>query len=253
MKGIKAIICDVYRTILDVGEAPEDAEERWSRLFRSALGRDPELSLEQLSGRCRDIISEDHREAQRRGILYPEVDWRSVMTRALPGLEVLPGQNVDAFLFDHAQLLRALRIMTGCAAVLRKCQEQGILLGIASNAQAYTVKELELALSKAGLHPSIFQSDLTFWSFEHGFSKPNPYVFEILRARLRSRSLLVSQALMIGDREDNDILPARNTGWKTWRLSDLGNGSDAGNWKTLARALFQSDTTFLEGGPIEPP
>ena len=242
MNAIRAIICDVYRTILDVGEAPQNAEERWIKLCRDALGRDSGLSLEQLSVRCRDIISEDHREARERGIRYPEVDWPSVMNRALPGLETLPRDDVDAFLFDHAQLFRELRIMPGSAAVLRECHKRGILMGIASNAQAYTVRELELALGEAGLDSTIFQPDLTFWSFEHGFSKPNPHVFEILRARLQGRGLLVSQTLMIGDREDNDISPARTTGWKTWLLGDIGNGSDAGNWKALARAFFESDT-----------
>jgi FMN phosphatase YigB (HAD superfamily) len=242
MKGIKAIICDVYRTILDVGEAPEDAEERWDLLFRGAFGRAPEISLEQLSVRCHDIISEDHQQAHMRGILYPEVNWSSVMSRALPWLEALPSDDFDRFLFDHAQLSRALRIMPGCAAVLRLCHERGILLGVASNAQAYTLRELELALREAGLNLSIFQSDLTFWSFEHGFSKPDPHVFEILRARLQNRCLSQSEALMVGDREDNDIAPARTTGWKTWRVSDLRNGLDAGNWKALGHALFESDT-----------
>jgi FMN phosphatase YigB (HAD superfamily) len=241
MRSIRAIICDVYRTILDVGEAPEDAEERWIKLCRRAFGGDSGFSLEQLSIRCCDVISKDHQEAQKRGILYPEVHWPSVMLRALPALETLPRDDLDAFLFDHAQLFRALRMMPGSAAVLRDCHQRGILLGIASNAQAYTVRELELALREAGLDSSIFEPDLIFWSFEHGFSKPNPHVFEILRARLRSRDLLVSQTLMIGDREDNDISPARTTGWKTWRISDVGNGPDTGNWKSLARALLESD------------
>jgi FMN phosphatase YigB (HAD superfamily) len=242
MKGIKAVICDVYRTILDVGEAPEDAEERWDLLCRGALGRTPELSLEQLSIRYSDIIAEDHQKAQKRGILYPEVNWPSVMSRAVPGLETLARDDMEAFLFDHAQLSRGLRIMPGCAAVLRECHERGILLGLASNAQAYTVRELGLALSGAKLNSSIFQPDLTFWSFEHGFSKPDPYVFEILRTRLQNRCLSESEALIVGDREDNDIVPARMAGWRTWLLQNDQNGKEQGNWRALAHALFNLDT-----------
>ena len=244
MKRVKAIICDVYRTLLDVRETPADAEQRWALLFQGVFGRVPALSLEQLTVRCREIVSEDHQEAGGRGILYPEVNWPSVMNRALPELDALPRADVDTFLFQHAQLFRALRIMPGCASVLRECIERGILLGIASNAQAYTLRELELALSEAGLDSSIFQSDLTFWSFEHGFSKPNPHVFEILRARLRNRCLPEEEALMIGDREDNDIIPARAAGWRTWHFSDSRNGSDHGDWRSLANALFESDVKF---------
>src|SRR4029077_3651516 len=150
----------------------------------------------------------------------------------------------DALLFNHAQLFRSLRLTAGCVPVLRDCIERGILLGIASNAQAYTLKELELALSEAGLDSSIFQSDLTFWSFEHGFSKPDPHVFEILRARLQNRCLRESETLIIGDREDNDILPARATGWRTWHFSEKGSGSDQGDWRSLGNALFEADAKF---------
>jgi FMN phosphatase YigB (HAD superfamily) len=244
MKNVRAIICDVYRTLLEVGEAPQDAEERWHLLCKEALRRPPEISLEQLSVRSRTIISEDHRQAHERGIIYPEVDWRSVMNRALPELNALAGWARDAFLFEHAQLSRSLRVMPDCATVLRECIARGILLGIASNAQAYTLKELDVALRQAGLDSSIFQPDLTFWSFEHGFSKPNPHVFEILRARLRNRCLSVSEALMIGDRDDKDIVPARATGWRTWRVSDDGNGSDQGSWRSLAGILFDSRHNF---------
>ena len=240
MNAIRAIICDVYRTILDVGEAPQDAEERWIKLCRGALGRDSGLSLEQLAARCGDIISEDLREARERGILYPEVQWPAVMNRALPGLETLPHADLDAFLFDHAQLFRTLRMNPGCATVLRECRERGILLGIASNAQAYTLRELELALREAGLDASIFQSDITFWSFEHGFSKPNPHVFQILRARLQARGVSRSETLMIGDREDNDIAPARAAGWRTWLFPDPRNHGGNGDWDSLRRVLFES-------------
>jgi FMN phosphatase YigB (HAD superfamily) len=244
MKRVRAIICDVYRTILDVREAPVDSEERWRIIFQATFGTAPPLSLEQLTIRCRDVIFEDHSEARARGISYPEVSWPSVMKRALPAADALPHAELDSFLFRHAQLFRALRVMPGCNAVLRKCAERGILLGIASNAQAYTLRELELALSEAGLDSSIFQSDLTFWSFEHGFSKPDPHVFQMLRARLQNRNIEESETLMIGDREDNDISPARAAGWKTWQFSDIQNGSNGGDWKSLARVLFESDAMF---------
>jgi FMN phosphatase YigB (HAD superfamily) len=238
MKPIKAIICDVYRTILDVGEGPADAEERWRAMLEEMPEEPPDLSLEQVALRCRDIIARDHSEARGRGILYPEVSWPSVMIRALPALGALSHAELDSFLFHHAQLFRKLRLMPGCREVFRECAVRGILLGIASNAQAYTLRELELILSQEGLDPSIFQSDLTFWSFRHGFSKPDPYVFQILRARLQNRHIEQSETLLIGDREDNDILPAQAAGWKTWQFSNKRD------WSSLAHALFESNSIF---------
>jgi FMN phosphatase YigB (HAD superfamily) len=237
MKGVKAIICDAYRTILDVREPPADAEQLWGSLFQRVFGRGPALTLDQLDFRCRQIVSEAHQKARKRGIDYPEVNWPSIMSRALPEFGALRRPDADAFLFDHAQLFRSLRLMPGCATVLRESAGRGILLGIASNAQAYTLRELELALGEAGLDSAIFQSDLTFWSFKHGFSKPDAHVFQILCARLQDRGILESEALMVGDRDDNDILPARSAGWRTWLFSDRSQG----DWSSLARALFESD------------
>jgi FMN phosphatase YigB (HAD superfamily) len=239
MKRVRAIICDVYKTILDVREAPSDAEDRWRTLFEEALGSPPALTLEELAIRCRGIVLEDHREARGRGISYPEVNWPSVMKRALPMLDALPHDELDALIFHHAQLSRTLEMMPGCCAFLRKCAERGILLGIASNAQAYSLSELQLALREAGLDSTIFQPDLIFWSFQHGFSKPDPYIFQILRARLQNRRVESFETLMIGDREDNDLSPARTVGWETWLFLDGPGGSNRGDWRSLARALFE--------------
>jgi FMN phosphatase YigB (HAD superfamily) len=239
MKHVRAIICDVYKTILDVREAPADAEERWRSLFGEAFGSDSPLTLEALATRCRSVILEDHNEARARGISYPEVNWPSVMKRALPMLASLPQDALDTLIFQHAQLSRTLRIMPGCCDVLRECAQRGILIGIASNAQAYTLREIRLALRESDLDASIFQSDLTFWSFEHGFSKPDPHVFQILRARLKNRHIETSETLMIGDREDNDISPARAVGWQTWQFSGTADNSTRRDWGSLALALFQ--------------
>jgi hypothetical protein len=53
MKAVRAVICDVYRTILDVREAPANPEVRWGAIFSEALGQAPPLSLEQLDARLR--------------------------------------------------------------------------------------------------------------------------------------------------------------------------------------------------------
>lgn len=244
MKAVRAVICDVYRTILDVREAPANPEERWGAIFSEALGQAPPLSLEQLDARCREIILEDHSEARGRGIAYPEVNWPSVLRRALPVLDVLPPAKLETLIYDHAQLGRSLQIMPDCVPVLRECVRRGILLGIVSNAQAYTLRELRLALNQASLDPAIFQADLTFWSFQHGFSKPDPHVFQILGARLQNRGIEISAALMLGDRADNDILPARAAGWRTWQLAEAPDGSSRGDWRDLAGALFEGDNLW---------
>ena len=128
--------------------------------------------------------------------------------------------------------------MPSCGSILRQCAQNGILLGVASNAQAYTLRELQGALKEARLDLEIFQADLTFWSFQNGFSKPDPYVFQILRARLLNRGIEASETLMVGDREDNDLLPAGTVGWRGWQFSQRSENANRGNLKSLAGFLF---------------
>lgn len=238
MNPVRAIVFDVYKTILDVGEAPLDAEKRWRNLLAQTLGNTVDVSLEELANRCVSIVREDHTEARGRGIDHPEVDWPTVMKRALPILNSLTDTKLANFIFHHAQLSRTLKLMPSCGSLLHRCVQSGILLGIASNAQAYTLRELQVALKKARLDLGIFQADLTFWSFQHGFSKPDPYVFQTLRARLLNREIASSETLMVGDREDNDLSPAETVGWRVWRFSQSSQNANRGNWKSLARYLF---------------
>ena len=65
MNPVRAIIFDVYKTILDVGEAPSDAEKRWRNLLVQTLGSTLDVSLDELANRCAGIVREDHNEARR--------------------------------------------------------------------------------------------------------------------------------------------------------------------------------------------
>ncbi|HEY6675490.1 MAG TPA: HAD family hydrolase [Terrimicrobium sp.] len=243
MNPVRAIIFDVYKTILDVGEAPLDAEKRWRNLLVQTLGSTLDVGLDELANRCAGIVREDHSEARGRGIDHPEVNWPTVMKRALPILNSLSEAKLANFIFHHAQLSRTLKLTPSCGSLLRRCVQSGILLGIASNAQAYTLRELQVALKKARLDLAIFQADLTFWSFQHGFSKPDPYVFQTLRARLLNRRIASAETLMVGDREDNDLLPAETIGWRRWQFSHCSENANRGNWESLARFLFDPNAS----------
>lgn len=231
MKKVRAVVCDVYRTILDVLPPPADAGVQWEALCDRTIGCTP-VSLDELSDRCRGIVGDDHAIAKARGVLFPEVVWPDVMLRALPELSALDSAILHDFIYEHMQLVRALCLMPGAANVISRCRQMGIELGIASNAQHYTGRELAGAFEGAGLSVDVFDPELCLWSWQMGFSKPNPHVFQILTARLGHRGIAPDEILMIGDRMDNDIEPARVFGWQTVRIDD------AGGWQEAAERLF---------------
>lgn len=87
-----------------------------------------------------------------------------------------------------------------CVAAVRRA---GLIVGVAGNQPA----TVEVMLAAAGL-----EADFVVSSAAWGVSKPDPAFFVrlIAEARVPAESILY-----VGDRLDNDILPARATGMRT--------------------------------------
>jgi FMN phosphatase YigB (HAD superfamily) len=226
--NIRAVIFDIYGTLLDIGPPPPDADVRWQRLFREMLHIEPSRTRLEFAVASSKVIARHHEAARARDISWPEVDWPSVVTEVVPELAQLPRHGQEEFLFRQIQIGHTTLMTAETAAALRWLSECQWPLGLASNAQAYTVRELHEALGSHGLGMDLFERGLCFWSFEHGFSKPDPHVFQILTARLAARGIPPDQILMVGDREDNDIKPAASHGWQTWCLAHEPGKSWAG-------------------------
>jgi len=222
--SLRAVLFDVYHTLLEIGPAPADAAERWDALCKEFFSERPGMSLPELSEACRVVVKKDHALARQAGIQFPEVDWPHVLRRALEPASRLESEQLSEFIFRHVALLRTSHLMPGAAEVLRHCRDLGILCGIVSNAQAYTLRELSSALEAETLDFSLFDPNLVFWSFENGFSKPDPHVFRLLSARVAQAGIAIQDTLIIGDREDNDIVPAAAWGFQTYRFVPLPTG-----------------------------
>lgn len=232
---LRAAIFDVYGTLLEIGPATNASATAaaWEALHREFLHTSTAIPFARFAVECQALIDREHAAARALGVGCPEVFWPDIVAEVLPGLGNLGDAERSAFLMRLAGLSRSLRLAKGAGDLLRRLQGQGVWLGIASNAQAYTHAELSEALGSVGLNLSIFLPSLCFWSFENGFSKPNPHVFRLLTARLQGLGIRPSETLMVGDRLDNDIEPARALGWRTWQLHPAGNGL----WGELASWL----------------
>lgn len=234
---VRAAVFDVYGTLLEVGAPPGNADLLWQQLFERMLNAPPSLSRTEFSRRTSQVIVRRHAEARACGIRWPEIGWPAVVLEVIPGLFRLSARKRAEFILRQMQIGRTLKLMAGAADCLRWLNKNGVLLGIASNAQAYTLRELDDALGDAGLNLSMFDPELRFWSFDHGFSKPDPHAFRILTARLEARGFSPGETLMVGDRLDNDIEPARAFGWLTWQLAGRPGARPGGNWNELTSWL----------------
>ncbi len=235
----RAVLFDIYNTLLVVGPPPTDAPARWDRLWQQTYNvAAARVSLEECSRTCEHLIAREHASARAAGIAFPEIFWPALAAEALPELAALPAAQVDDFLSAHAQLIRSVSLPDAAATLLKQAHAAGLRLGLVSNCQPYTLRELDTVLAAAGLARALFAAGPCFFSFQAGFSKPDPHVFRWLAARLRTAGLGVEETLVVGDRPDNDIEPARRQGFATWRLTTVaGDGRAEGNWFQLARRL----------------
>ena len=100
------------------------------------------------------------------------------------------------------------RLFDDCAAVLEALNARGYRLGVIAN----QVPGTEARLEKWGV---LRYFSVIAASAELGVEKPDPAIF--LWA-LRQAGCKPAQAIMIGDRIDNDILPAKQLGMQTVRM-----------------------------------
>ena len=199
--GLRHVVCDVYGTLLKVSPGPASAAILWQQTWARLLPRQPLIAWEEMTHRLQAMVAGEHARAGR----YHEVDWVKIF-QALGGNARLARH--------HAWLQRRCELMSGAAEFLQRLR---LPISLCSNAQAYTRMELRLALRAAKLRDRRFDRNLNFWSYEQGMAKPSPVIFSRILSMLQ---LPASQVIMIGDRRDNDIQPAKAQGWSTWHLRD---------------------------------
>src|SRR5437870_589335 len=236
---LRAVAFDIYHTLFEVGPPPADAGERWEALWKDALADPPRLTLDEFAVECDKIIRREHAAARRVGVLYPEIYWPAVAKEALPELARLGETERDEVLYQHAKLQRTVRLMPGAAETLSDLARRRVLLGLISNCQPYTLRELDSALSTGHIHRSVFKAELCFFSFKAGYSKPNPHAFRVLAAQLQACEVSTAETLVVGDRLDHDLEPAQAQGFQTWLLTAApsADGHTGGDWPLLRRHI----------------
>jgi putative hydrolase of the HAD superfamily len=221
MTGIRAVLFDVYGTLLasgagDIGVevAGSDVEPFADALEASGLDRPSRDAAAAGALRYREAIARRHAEGRGQGVDHPEVDIRDVWREVLEGMKVRHGaDDVARVAVEFECRVNPVWPMPGAADTLTALHERGILLGIISNAQFYTPLVLRSLLgefSKLG-----FRADLCLWSYEAGVAKPSRSLLEEGLTRARAACGAEPQeVLYVGNDDVKDIAPARATGFR---------------------------------------
>ncbi len=201
-RAFRAVICDVYGTLLDApagGVKPDSAADPLLREIIASCGYEAPASP---SAALHAAVLRHHASSGKR---WPEVDlremWREVL--ALP-----PDHDTTPLVIAIEAAWHPAQPLPGAAETLHALSDAGVLLGLLSNAQINTLPALD------GM-AAMFAPDLTILSYQHGMAKPAPELFALLLEKLAARGIAPHETLYIGNDPLHDIEPAAACGMRT--------------------------------------
>ena len=204
---MKAVLFDVYETLL-TGTRHTDREPRLRQ-----VAHDFGVSFDSSKSLTDRLDSEIRAAHQQSTAAFPEVDIRELWVNIFPSLP-----DPDAFALAAEEAVHPVIAIPSAEETLIKLAERGIVLGIISNAQAYTRTLLKHHLPNAW---ELFDPELLLFSYQHRIAKPDPTLFQMALKRLGARGIRAHEILMVGDSEKNDIEPAKALGMQA-ELVELG-------------------------------
>jgi len=233
--AIKAFVFDVYGTLLISASGDIDESVFSTDNINTALNSagiqvskgvgDKDRLLTEVMEEFRQCVREYHETERTEEQPYPEVNilqiWENIiLTREKQNQLVLDGPLcIKCFTFIFEVLSNRIYPMPGMKELLNRLADQCFPLGIISNAQFYTP-----VIMNFFLHDTIsedeavspFDPDLTIFSYKYMRSKPDIYLFELLKAKCsRKYGLFADEILFIGNDMFRDIYPAFLAGFKT--------------------------------------
>ena len=211
----RAVLFDVYGTLL----LPQTGRQISPVVDRAAGELVKELNslgypggIEDFSQDIDGIIDKTNSETKPL-YAYPEVDIEAIILGRFPVLSQTQDQARKI-----AVLLECVRNpcspMPGAKKLLEALVAAGIPLGYVSNAQFYTPLLLEGLFSEPLGSRGVLEK-LCFFSYEFGFSKPEPKFFEKASRSLGAMGIAAGETLVLGNSAENDTAPAKKQGFLT--------------------------------------
>ena len=223
-RDYEVVLFDIYGTLLTSRVMTADAQA--STIADICVDVFPDLTPPALH-HCHVLRNSFYRQLkqslatlQARGQKPTEVDFRNVWAQVLQRELALGGtkhlQQVELFAFLYAIATHRVWPQPDLLTTIKGLAEKKIPLGIISNAQFYTPMvvsyflDCELSFNTAVI--PWFEQRLTFYSFQHGYAKPDDYFFVEAKQQLAEMGLDPAKTLYVGNDYSNDIDSANRNG-----------------------------------------
>jgi FMN phosphatase YigB (HAD superfamily) len=118
--------------------------------------------------------------------------------------------------FFHASL-QGTACYPGAASVLGTMHQKGMVQGLLSDAQSFTVVQLERGLTRQDPNlrlDDLVSLDLRVLSYEQRIRKPSDRLFRQMAGVLAQRGIKPEEVLHVGSRITGDVVPAHRAGMK---------------------------------------
>jgi putative hydrolase of the HAD superfamily len=220
LEGIRAVLLDIYGTLFASaageigaanGAAGGDSPENLDAFAREYA---PAFTGEELRAAFTGAVLEAHLRLSPR-TPYPEIRVEELWA-ALPGVPGREGPIFDPreFALRYELAVNPASPMPGAGELLARLKGSGLILGLISNAQFFTLLLFD-AFFNGPPEALGFDPGLLIYSFEEGEAKPSPRLFSKAAAFLAARGIQAEAVLYMGNDMLNDILPATAAGFKT--------------------------------------
>lgn len=231
LEGIRAVLFDVYGTLLISKSCfgPLAINDKTAALITSLQTAgvhffDKTMETGLIAVQVFENAIASHQERIRsRGVAHPEVEilavWQDVLAQLgkdrLIDQSSLPQAQLAALALEYECLVNPTWPMPHLAGALGKINQEGIALGIVSNAQFYTPLLLKHFGTKGSWH-HFFDQQICIWSYQLLEAKPSKNLLLKALADLQRRlNIAPRETLFVGNDLVNDIAMARSCGCKT--------------------------------------
>lgn len=229
LDDVRAVTFDVYGTMFvsssgEVGTVSvADRAEAWFAAMK-AVRISCTLSAREGVELLHETITSHQRQLTGKGVDYPEVSivdvWRDVVDQLKRRTSVDEAgdqqQQVDfcRLAVEYESHANPVWPMPGLISCLKHLSRVGLLLGIISNAQFFTL-DLFPALLRCTAEEIGFERQLQYYSYRYHRAKPGEFLFQRAKQDLSSRGIDADQILYVGNDMLNDVMPAQRLGFRT--------------------------------------
>lgn len=198
----------MYAFLFDVDDTIYDQMWPFRKAFNEHFKKHRDISVEELFRYSRKYSDEVFELTESGELPLREMHVYRI-TKAFEVYDInIKKEEALNFQYTYERLQKEIRLIPDMETTFDYCKSQGIKIGIITNGpELHQQNKIE----QLGLHQWI-PSENMFISSKVKVAKPDKKIFDLAKDKM---GLVREQVYFVGDSFDNDVIGAKNAGWKS--------------------------------------